>query len=128
MCRCLAISSHQVCLKHAMEMFKYGPWAENGNCVVVKGAFSLLRLTHHPSKHIKFRHPHIQQSTQATMDIALPPITLALLPFFSCLRFPSLHHWITSQAPLPMIPSSPVTLTWWMSRPFKVHSMIPYPS
>src|SRR5258708_39964818 len=74
--RCLAISSHQVCLKHAMEI-KYGPWAENGNCVVVKGAFGLLRLTHHPSKHIKFRHPHIQQSAQATMDIALPPIALA---------------------------------------------------
>src|SRR5258708_26763697 len=52
-----------------------------------------------------------------------------LLPFFSCLRFPSSHHWITSQAPLPTIPSSPVTLTWWMSRPFKVHSTIPlYPS
>src|SRR5260221_7223172 len=61
--RCLAISSHQVCLKHAMEMFKYGPWAENGNHMVVKGAFGLLRLTHHPSKHIKFQHPHIQQST-----------------------------------------------------------------
>src|SRR5260221_7669331 len=54
MYRCLAISSHQVCLKHAMEMFKYGPWAENGNHVVVKGAFGLLRLIHHPSKHIKF--------------------------------------------------------------------------
>src|SRR5258707_2476207 len=74
--RCLAISSHQVCLKHAMEI-KYGPWAENGNRMVVKGAFGLLRLTHHPSKHIKFRH---QQSTQATMDIALPPIALAPSP------------------------------------------------
>src|SRR5260221_190201 len=43
-------------------------------------AFGLLRLTHHPSKHIKFRHPHIQQSTQATMDIVLPPIALAPSP------------------------------------------------
>src|SRR5258708_18086894 len=53
------------------------------------------------------------------------PLPWPLLPFFSCLRFPLLHHWITSQAPLPTIPSSPVMLTWWMSRPFKVHSMIP---
>src|SRR5260370_17903876 len=69
------------------------------------------------------------QSAQATMEIALPPLPWPLLPFFSCCRFPSSHHWITSQAPLPMIPSLPVTLTWWMSRPFKVHSTIPpYPS
>src|SRR5258708_7611114 len=91
--RCLAISSHQVCLKHAMEMFKYGPWAENRNCVVVKGAFSLLRLTHHPCKHIKFRHPHIQQSAQATMDIALPPIALAPSPLL-------LLSWVPIIAPL----------------------------
>src|SRR5260221_7566816 len=61
---CLAISSHQVCLKHPMEI-KYGPWAENGNRVVAKGAFGLLTLTHHPSNHIKFQHPHIHQSAQA---------------------------------------------------------------
>src|SRR5258707_13658109 len=79
--RCLAISSHQVCLKHAMEI-KYGPWAENGNHVVVKGAFSLLRLTHHPSKHIKFRHPHIQQS-------AVGGITVC---YEACLR--SLVSWV----------------------------------
>ena len=51
-------------------------WKSRGG----EGAFGLLRLTHHPSKHIKFRHPHIQQSAQATMDIALPPIALAPSP------------------------------------------------